>query len=96
MAAYVECKIHPSLAPLLALINVAGLCYFFPTLKPFPNSTHTPPPPDPCLPNTPVHPLTPDRRVTRMEEKEIFESTFFPCTGPPSMSQTVSDTEGKD
>ena len=28
VAAYVEGKIHPCLAPLLALISVAGLCYF--------------------------------------------------------------------
>ena len=28
VAAYVEGKIRPSLAPLLALISVAGLCYF--------------------------------------------------------------------
>ena len=49
VAAYVECKIHPSLAPLLALINVAGLCYFMvssfsPPLIPFrdPRNCFTP------------------------------------------------------
>ena len=26
-----------------------------------------------------------------MEEKEVLESRFCPCTGSPSMSQTVSD-----
>ena len=76
VAAYVECKIHPSLAPLLALISVAGLCYFSPTLKPFPYSTHAPPPPIPVSPTPLFYPLTPDRREEKDREKTNRIQTF--------------------